>query len=172
MESKQNKSGKICLYCFLVVAAILSIIAFIFTLSRKCDENFAMCDECETSCDCGSGPTATCERRRAPRSSCTTRWSVACSRAPPPPPARSPGPPFPCRVALWTPAAVSAPSRAARSAVASAASRTPGGARRIGCGLPADPGTRRVPRPRPRSPGSPASPERRSPELCFCFSVG
>ena len=40
METKQNNGGKICLYCFLVVAAILGIIAFIFSLTKKCGEGF------------------------------------------------------------------------------------------------------------------------------------
>ena len=40
-----NKKGKICLYCFLVVAAILGIIAFILTLTKKCGEGFNPLDK-------------------------------------------------------------------------------------------------------------------------------
>ena len=41
METKSsNNGGKICLYCFLVVAAILGVIAFVLSLTRKCTESF------------------------------------------------------------------------------------------------------------------------------------
>lgn len=40
METKQSNGGKICLYCFLVVAAILGIIAFILSFTKKCGEGF------------------------------------------------------------------------------------------------------------------------------------
>ena len=37
-SQKSSKGGKICLYCFLVIAAILGIVAFVLTLTRKCDD--------------------------------------------------------------------------------------------------------------------------------------
>ena len=52
------EKGKVCLYCFLVIAAILGIVAFILTLNKKCPEGyFSRCftlteqKSCEANCN-------------------------------------------------------------------------------------------------------------------------
>ena len=57
MESAKNsgRGGKISLYCFLIILAIFSVIAFILTLTKKCQKDgFAFCPKILDGKNCGS----------------------------------------------------------------------------------------------------------------------